>query len=151
MLLWSQFSAIFGENLALFSQTNVVIKFLHNLHSFTLSQNRQFLAFFSAKIISSVTGSFSWLHRLPSWECKSSFLWQISTTWMSNRKSFLFFLIVGQIALNDFMIWHFLGGQGKNAANLFFRLKPILLHFFRRRKQSCQMVCIFSDQKIQVG
>jgi hypothetical protein len=46
-ILWSQFSgflAIFGEKLAFSSKTNVMIKFLHNLHSFVMSQKGHFLA-----------------------------------------------------------------------------------------------------------
>jgi hypothetical protein len=58
--IFSDFCQFSAKNLAFFSQTIVMIKFLHNLHSFVLSQKRQFFRrFFSKnifKIITSVPG-----------------------------------------------------------------------------------------------
>jgi hypothetical protein len=59
-MLLSQFSAIFnnfGEKMAFFSKTNVMIKMLHYLHSFVLSQKTPifFAEFFSENILKIIT------------------------------------------------------------------------------------------------
>jgi hypothetical protein len=75
-MLWSQFSAIFdnfGEKLAFFSKTNVMIKILHNLALFWVENANLFAEFFGEnilKIITSVPDEIRKklpLHYIPVW------------------------------------------------------------------------------------